>query len=331
MKATVDKLGDKLTEMIQSRDAFVENVDRDALKQYVGTLLTDQRNILGSLKEITANGAKLNAALTKHKDDKSKVGVQAYFAYKGRLAKHRDKRAHKAEEAAPLSGLYNAVAINVGILEELEAGIDKLFTHNTINLFNSRLSHVVVLGVIAESKLVYNYSRYMVSGVVSSITNMRDIARYRYAFMDAKSQDMVNIVSRAHSKTGSYNFKAMIKDLKSKSIDVTLLDDMNNITVNSIDANKIGKTTSNVMARGVASLNIFRWMGEMWETYKHNRAQQAKKEKEWMEAHVALLIMDLGGMDSESAEYKKLSKIISKYELMITEADRKQQDYEDQK
>lgn len=319
----VNQLNEKLTEMLQSREAFVKHVDRDAMKEYISSLLVDQRNIQASLRELVSTGSKLKKALDVNQKDRNKPGVQAYFAYKGMLAKHPDKRAAAAEDENPLSALTNTVDINIQVLEELESTIDGIFTNKTINIFNTRLSHVVILGILAESKLIYNYSRYLISGMVSSLTKQRDIAKYRYAFINDNGQQMANIVARAHSKTGSYNFQAMIKDLKTQSIDVTLIDDMANVVPNNIDESKIKKNTLNVMQLGIPNLNIFRWLGEIWVTMKHNRAQEAKREKEWMEAHVALLKMDLADMDPDSEEYKRLVKIIEKYEEMITKADRK--------
>ena len=320
---TVNLLTEKLNEMLQSREAFVKHVDRDAMKEYISSLLVDQRNVQGALKELTSSGSKLKKALEANQKDKSKPGVQAYYAYRGMLAQNRDKRAVKAEDETPLAALSNTVAINIEVLEELEATVDGIFTNKTINIFNSRLSHVVVLGILAESKLIYNYSRYLISGITSSLTKQRDIAKYRYAFLSEQGQQMANIVTRAHAKTGSYNFKAMIKDLKTSSVDVSLIDDLTNVVPSNIDESKIKQNTLNLMRLGIPNLNIFRWLGEMWVTRKHNRAEEAKKEKEWMEAHVALLKMDLDEMDPDSPEYKKLVKIIEKYEEMITAADRK--------
>ncbi len=325
MKATIDKLNVELTEMVTSRKAFAKKVSRQDFKEYVGGILVGQRNLLGSLNELTGavTGKSLATKMADVKGDKARLGVKAYFALKGKLDQQPLKNASKAE-TTPLASVQKALVENIAILEGIESNIDKFFTQSNIAILNCRLSHVVVLGVLAESKLLSTYTQYMISAVISDVVLKKPVAKYRYKFMDDKVQDMANIVARANAKTGSSNLKAMVNDLKKQNIDVSLIDDMNGIPVGSIDGRKISKSTNAVMARGIGGLSIFRILGEMWETYKLNREQAAKREHDWMKAHVAILMMDLEDLDVNSKEYKRLAKIIQAFEDMIAKEDRKQ-------
>lgn len=317
----IKQLEARLKEMVASREAFAKHVDRDALKEYVGMLLSDTQGIAEALGEITTipMGTAISKLLA---ENKTTPAIKAYRAYVGQLSRNGNKAAAQAEKNIPLSSLAEATKMNLLVLTELEGNIEKLFKHNTINIFNSRLSHVVVIGILAECKMVNKYARYMLSAVISSLTGQREIAKYRYAWITEYNAPTAAAVSRAMAKTGSYNFQAMIKDMQTKAVDVSLIDDLNKVTVGMVSPAKVSSTTKSLITHGIRKLGMFRWIGEIFIVRKQNKLDEARREREWMQAHVDILKMKLEDMDESSKEYQRMVKIIENYEEMITKADR---------
>jgi hypothetical protein len=177
--------------------------------------------------------------------------------------------------------------------------------------------------------MVKTYAKYLVS-VISAAVNDNDklVAKYRYLFMDKNGKDFSSIITRSYTKSGSYNYSAMVKDMRAKSLDISILDDFNNTTLDKINGAKLPTAANLTIDRGLRSLNIFRWLGEIWANKKHEKYLDTKRTKDWMDAQVALIKMRLDDTDVGSKAYKKTLKIVERYETMINKADRDINDYE---
>ena len=62
--------------------------------------------------------------------------------------------------------------------------------------------------------------------------------------------------------------------------------------------------------------------------HKHLKYLKQKKEKEWIEAHVALMKMDLANADPNSDEYRKTVAVIDAYSEQLAELEQKIAEYE---
>lgn len=319
----IKELDTKLKEMIKSREAFSKHVDRAALKEYVSTLVSDTRGTVEALSEIAT--PTMGAAFKKLISDSKGNATKAYEKYLGLLKKANNKNAALAEDKIPFASLVEAGKRELVVLTELESKIDELFSHNTINIFNGRLSHIVVIGLLSEAKMLAKYSKYLLSAVVSSVTNQPDIAKYRYIWLDEYSEATAEMVSKLMSGKDSYDFDTIIKDMQTKAVDVTLIDDFNQVTVDMVNSSKVSSDAKGIIASGVKKLGMFRWLGEIWATHKIEKVEEQRRQVEWMRAHTELLRMKLEDIDEESPEYKRLVKIIERYEEMISKADKKAQ------
>lgn len=318
----IKELEARLKEMLKSRKAFSKHVDRAAFKEYISLLIAETRSVIEALTEITSPtmGKAIKTALA---DSKSSSGITAYNDYVKQLKKASNKSAARMEESVPFSSLVEALKRRLVVLTELESQVDDLFKHNTINLFNGRLSHIVVIGLVAQSKMICKFSKFLLSAVVSSITNQRDVAKYRYEWMSNYLEPTAEVVAKSISSKNGYDFEAIIKDMQTKAVDVTLIDDFNKVTVGMINKSQVSSDAKSIIKHGVQSLGLFRWIGEILATRKQNKIEEKRREIEWMRAHVELLKMKLEEVDEDSPEYQRLVKIIARYEEMITKADKK--------
>jgi hypothetical protein len=87
------------------------------------------------------------------------------------------------------------------------------------------------------------------------------------------------------------------------------------------------KSTVSYIVHGLYALNIFLWIGESIEDYKHSRYLKNQNLKQWMESHVANLRLELANIDPDSKEAVRLQKIIQAYDAKIAEYDRKINEY----
>jgi len=317
----IKELEARLNEMVSSREAFAKHVDRAALKEYISTLVSETRSVVEALSEITT--PTMGAAIKRLIDQsKSTQAVKTYQSFLSELKKQPNKNAFKAEDTVPFSSLVESGKRWLVILTELESNVDDLFKHNTINLFNGRLSHVVVIGLIAEARMLVKFSKYLLSAVVSAVTNQRDIAKYRYVWMDEYMTPVGEMVSKSLGRTDNYNFKAIIKDLQTKAVDVALIDDFNKTQLDMVNNSKVSTSAKSLIKAGIKKLGLFRWIGEIFVNRKQEKIEKKRREVEWMKAHVELLKMKLDEMDEDDPEYQRLVKIIQRYEEMITKADK---------
>lgn len=329
MAKVIDDLVDKVKNMLSSRTAFSKSASKQDLKDYLSILSNASRDLLKVTSRLSEKDAAdaLEMFIRENSKDKSLTGVQAYVDFRSRLRKDADK----AELFASFTSIKQTLEAYIDILEQLEDQVDSLFAGKEINLFNTRLSHVLILGIIVEANMVTKFTKYLISALLTDRNKdlLGAVAPYRRMYLDENVQEFATVVTRIYSKTGAYNFEAIIKDMKTKSIDMYLVDDNNNVIIDQVNSSKLGAAPVTVLTKGIFVLDFFRWLGESWASYKHAKNQKRQTEKEWLESHVALLIMDLEEMDPDDREYKRLAKIIRRYESMINKLDRKIQKYEE--
>ena len=321
---TITKLSESVDEMLESRELFMEHVTREAMGEFITTLLDEQRNLQRSIKDMTS-GSNGKAVGTMVKDTANRTsGAVAYRAYVGKLKQNPTKYAFKSEDEKPFATIIETTKRYITLLEDIEKNLDVFFTQKAINLCNTRVSHVVILGVIAEARELYRYGTYLMTAVCESASG-GSVAKYREAYMQDNVQRIANVVSRAYRNVGASNFKAMIKDLKDNGIDSTLVDEMGRPVLHMVPKGKIGEGTNTMIGAGILGINLGRILGESRVNVKLDRLRRINDDKEWMDARVNLLKMELDGIDKDSKEYKRLRKIIAKYEAMINASDKKLQ------
>ena len=82
---------------------------------------------------------------------------------------------------------------------------------------------------------------------------------------------------------------------------------------------------------------LFKWVPKLiydpliaFDDFKRHKYEKQKEEKAWLEQHVAMLKMELDGVDKTSPEYIKISKIIEAYDSKISDYDKKINEFEEQ-
>jgi len=327
MANTLQNLSANLKEMMDNRELFFKSVKKTDIEDYILQSISASRGLAGQLQQLVDEPfrSKILETLTARSKDSTAFGVIGYKQYRSKLRGKPDV----SEKKIPLSSLLTTVQMQVSALEELHGNLDKIFASRQINMFNTRLSHIAIIGLLIESSVTYRYGLYLLSALIADVTKDEYIpARYRREFFKNKSQLVANAINRNAYQRGGYAMSAIIADMKSKAIDVNLFDAENNILVDEVPIGKMSKQATIMLDLGGAATNFFRWIGEVWVTKRKERIDRIRREKAWMTARVALLKMELDGIDKKSGEYQRQLDIIAKYEEMINSTDAKIQAYE---
>ena len=221
------------------------------------------------------------------------------------------------------------------ILEQFNRSLDKWFTTPKLTIYSTKMSQVVIFGMIAEVKLFCKYTTSMFSFVTYEITQHNNISelqepkKYRKMLIIEKADEFTtNCIRRLADNP--FVFSDDMEKARG-DIDINVTTETGETNMGFVNPANIPLSLRHSLAIGSKSfvMNIFRWVGEQWIMHKHVKYLKQKKEKEWMEAHVALLQMDLQGKDPNSEEYRKMVSVIDAYNEQIADLDRKIAEYEE--
>ncbi len=215
----------------------------------------------------------------------------------------------------------------IGALESIERNTANTFKDKAITVYNAKLSQVAIMGVIEEAETFVDFTVYLIDNISYEICENNGVKelpmpkKYRIQKIQKHMADFIQICKNRMASNASV-ITAEI-DKVSRNLDVQLIDDNNSPNTGFIQFEKYSPVVRNFMQTGARKFVIFRWLGEQWNIIKHSRYLKAKKEKEWMESHVALLKLQLQNVDPNSEEYRKQVKIIAAYDEMIAGIDQK--------
>ena len=277
--------------------------------------------------ESSSNTPSLMNSIRKNLKDKTTV-VPVYNKYMNALS----GRAKIIEEKSQLLTIKRTNVILVELLKELNKNIDELIKTKSLNIHNTKISHVMVLGILEESKICAQYSILLTNMVLNSnIKVITNPPKYKTEYLKDNNKRVATTVSNIFMKTGIFNFLTNIKNLKSTNTDVLLLNDDDQSNLEYVANNSNG--TSGEVSRLVALpllLNPFRWFGILFARASRSRYEKNVESKEWLEAQIQLLKLQLDGVPPDDKRAIQLQKIIKAYEDMLSKRNRDIAKYQEQ-
>ncbi len=316
----IEELDKKLQELLSSRKAFVKHFDKEVLAEYIDLLIADHKMISDVLEPLSGKYSTVLANKLKDTKKATAEGFGMYIDFRKRLV----GRALDIEMKNTMGSVAKANLIYINILNDIQNNLDKLFTIKKINLFNMRISHIIVIGVLYQSEQLAKFSKYMQSILSLAIDGkIKELPKYRAMYIESNTSELAACITALHKKAGVVNYKGMVKSIKMSASDFTLVTEDNIVQVKKAEGMKTTADTRRVMIMGIAGLPGLHTLGEVMNNLKQKAHEARILEQEWMKAHTALLIAKLDGMDENDPEYKKLVKIIKKYEDMINKLQRK--------
>lgn len=305
----------------------MRSVNKEDYRENLSILISRVKTLVETLNLLPPNVKQSMAGeIFKSSSDRNNVACNMYIAIAKAVGKNDLRIAFDS---------ISTVAVTYSkILESLDRTTNVMFKDKQINVFNSKLSHVAVFGVLGEAELFVNFATYLFDNITYELcanNGVRELPmpkKYRISYVQQNQVNFINLLKNRLQNGANVVISEIDKAGRSAS-DVNLIGEDNEVNLGFVQASGYTPMMRNLLTIGARSfMNPFRAIGELWNLIKNSKYNKAKKEKEWMEAHVALLKLQLQGVDPNSDEYRKQVQIIEAYNEMIAELDQKIDQYE---
>jgi len=208
---TKKKLDTEITHLVQSRKAFAQHFNLETLEQYIDVLIASHRIVATSFNTITPQLSRRLSDNVNSNDNRRDPSLAQYFLYVNKL----ERNAKLKETTQCLSTIIAANEKYIEILNELKDNLSKYFNMEKINMFNMKLSHVVISGVLYQSDILSTYSKYLISLIVNTVTEGEDPEpKYRAIFIAENTENIAKVVSAVIGDEGAVNFSDIIENIK---------------------------------------------------------------------------------------------------------------------
>ena len=325
----INLIEDALDGIKKANDKNIKNViKKDDLRDLLSTTLASVQtsvDILSGEKELWNKTATFCMNYLPKSPSPARDVVKNYL-------KQLKGKAAVAESKGFLLSLLQADMLQLELLNEASNKFNTLIQDDSITLYNTRVSIYLFIYYLQQAELLSNFTNYLVTFIVQAIRHHEnDIPKYRIVYLTDHVEAVAGIVSDILSNSNKYSIVESIKTLRNRFEDIELNSETNMRHFN-IDA---FMSMSALVFNGIKAL--FKWVPKLiydpliaFDDYKRHKYEKQKEEKAWLEQHVAMLKMELDGVDKTSPEYIKSSKIIEAYDSKISDYDKKINEFEEQ-
>jgi len=325
----INLIEDALDGIKKANDKNIKNViKKDDLRDLLSTTLASVQtsvDILSGEKELWNKTATFCMNYLPKSSSPAKDVVKNYL-------KQLKGKAAVAESKGFLLSLLQADMLQLELLNEASNKFNTLIQDDSITLYNTRVSIYLFIYYLQQAELLSNFTNYLVTFIVQAIRHHEnDIPKYRIVYLTDHVDAVAGIVSDILSNSNKYSIVESIKTLRNRFEDIELNSETNMRRFN-IDA---FVSMGELVFGGIKAL--FKWVPKLiydpliaFDDYKRHKYEKQKEEKAWLEQHVAMLKMELDGVDKTSPEYIKTSKIIEAYDSKISDYDKKINEFEEQ-
>lgn len=322
-----DRLATALTHCVK-RDVSIKSLRQEDVADLIKTNISIHNNICSCLhvrndKDMNDwYNSTLKTVLAQSRERSKDIYTEFVKGLRG--------KALRVEEKRFMESIYDVNLSFTKILTELNNNLDELFEKKKVDIYDTRMSQIAILGILKNSDCVANFSLYLYSFLTRVGKSSDSIPRYRDVFMEENVAKVAMITNQVLDKKGPYEFLSNVRKLRSKGADLILGANGTFSFTNFINRGFYTPDIIDALLSALSCLNIFAAVGNWIDDYKIDRNNRDKEIKEWLENHVALLRMDLEQADKSSKEYAKLEKIIKAYDEKIAEYDERIKKFEEE-
>lgn len=313
--SSLDTIKQRMTEVERQAKKF-NNIKPAEFREYIDTLSRELSIFCDGVETMTTDDR--NYVRTRLIESKSMV-YQHYNNYVSELSGNA-MRDEKNSMFASMT--YSAHAL-METCAYISDNVEDLFNDKVINLYNTRISQVGILGVLRNANICASYFNYMLVEVTAATVKGLTSYPYRLEYIVKNQAATINNVNNIYGKSGSFSFLADIKEMKKRNLDMFVLDSDGKSNAADLPYDSLPIDVKSNFISGLFGLNFFRWLGETWASVRHHQFTKMQAEREWVSTHVNLLKMASAKMDPDSKEYQRNIAIIEKYNKMIAKLDKK--------
>lgn len=295
---------------------------QDLLKE-IHDILSRARTISNILSSDDVQTFKLEKYYEAVLKDRNKVYAQAYLNFYNKLS----VKSKRMEDMLMMSSLTFALSQSVTILADLLDNLDKYIGVSEINEHNMKVSHAGILNFVYAVRHICNFTVFLFCGITTDISNSKIITpKYRILYLETVNDNMAVLVNNVVNFNIFKDTISSINELQKTGKDLFIMNRETKMD-NSDLATLLQSNLTITFPIRITIPNIFLMLGRTYHDIIHWWNVRNLKEKEWMEARVALLRLQLDNVDPSDPEYAKLSDVVLKYDNSITEYDAKLKKY----
>ena len=331
----INLIADALDGIKKANDKNIKNViKKDDLRDLLSTTLASVQtsvDILSGEKELWDKTATFCMNYLPKSSSPAKDVVKNYL-------KQLKGKASIAETKGFLMSLLQANMLQYEILNEANKNFSTLIQDESITLYKTRISNYLFLYYLQQAEVLTNFTTYLVTFIVQAVRHHEsDIPKYRIVYLTDNVKGVAQTVSDMLNGSKRYDIVEGIKTLRNKFSDIELNSETNLRHLLNNDTNIVEDIMTIAGIFGTAVGALFTWVPKLiydplvaFDDLKRHKYEKQKEEKAWLEQHVAMLKMELEGVDKTSPEYIKTSKIIEAYDSKISDYDKKINEFEEQ-
>lgn len=320
-----DTIKNKFTELFKDLTG-IDDIERDTLKDLIDTEAEGHKSFVKIVSSLTKNDLdkmkqKLSIAIPS-----SKVKTVSYWQ---EYQKSLQNKGNQLEYNRMFDSIIKTRTVYGKIMSDISSKLSKIFDDYT-PIQNIRKSQYLVLSLLVQSIILSNWSLYMWTLLSSVIDGTaEEIPKYRLDFIAKHNKSVIDCVNGTLANEKIDIIDSLMK-LKEKGQDT--------VATNDGVVNKNFAITTTTVVLGISQIflaaaaiygiySLIRWNQERMEVAAHEKYLKNKEMKEWLEAHVAKLRMDLQEMNPNDPQYQKTLKIIEAYDEKIRDLDQKINEY----
>jgi hypothetical protein len=245
-----------------------------------------------------------------------------------RYLKNLNTTATRLESSHLLCSMYSAAKIILADHEVMRTNFDLLFKDGTddgeITLEQMKLSHAAIFGFINLSSLLADWFCFFIGQFVGQSDDTPRVPAYRLKVVADSSDTVASFVSDVLQRGASRGIVSLVQDVR-KTGDVSIYTE--STTLDSY-ANINDYPGIMRLMNPFAHFQPILFLREAFSyiprlQYKHNLAM-----REWIQAKLVVLQMDINRIDPQSPEYQHQQQILQRYSDELAKIDAKIAHYE---
>ena len=319
---SLDQLDKAVVDTI--KDAAGKSMTKDQLITIIDDTVAYLGNIGGFLGRLNDGeaGPKLKAYLDQHARDNAE-SIKIYNQINGQLM----TAAKKSMESKFLGAFQDTLVGLCVVLDQCIDNIDGLFAEKNITIYNTKISHVAIFGMIQNARVFGQFvSDYVALFMADRNSSLFKPARYTMEALKSHTADAVEIINRTLGGKLDKSFVQAIKKYHASGTDIGVVNGSSKSAVQFARINN--DVTDTDIKAGAKGLAIFRFIGDWFVDLEDAKRRKLIAERDQLEARAQLLQLELNGTAESSPEYKKYTTIIKNYQSLIDRLNAKIAKYE---
>lgn len=214
------------------------------------------------------------------------------------------------------------------LLDEVIINVDKLFADKSISLYNTKISHVAIYGMIERAETIACFDEMLIAAYLESKNPTEfKLTKGQSACLAEGASEMSEICNMMINGRLGKTFASAIARYKSSGNDTVVVTSDNQATGQFAKLDQL--VNENDVQAGCKGLRIFKWIGDKIVDMLDNRARKQRLLREQHKARVEFLQMELSDLDPNDEKYKRIVKAIKVYQDEINRLNQKIDDYYD--